>query len=71
MIVQMTKRQKEALRKLKEDGFIECKTSFGNSQANRPLWKLVSLGLADFGFGPKGSFLKTQGFFPINHDKEN
>ena len=31
----------------------------------KPLWALVEMGLIDFGFGPKGSWLQTYGFYPL------
>lgn len=62
MSVKLTKAQREVLSKLNADGFVEHVTDFSRSQANKPLWTLVKLGLADFDWGPKGSFLKTQGF---------
>ena len=60
----LTPRQKELLKDLRRTGFIAHRSAFGRSQQNRPLWKLVELGLADFDWGPPGSFLQVQGFFP-------
>ena len=60
----LTPRQRELLGDLRRTGFIAHRSAFGRSQQNRPLWKLVELGLADFDWGPPGSFLQVQGFFP-------
>ena len=60
----LTIRQKELLRDLRRTGFIAHRSTFGRSQRNRPLWKLVELELAHFGWGPPGSWLQVQGFLP-------
>lgn len=64
----LTRRQSELLAQLHEAGFIPRRSGFGTSQQNRPLWALVEHGLARFGFGPEGSFLKVQGFMPVTPD---
>lgn len=35
---------------------------------NRPKWKLVEMGLAEFDFGPRGSWLMTYCFMPVWSD---
>lgn len=60
----LTEAQRRVLHAIVETGFVEHKSGFGTSQSNRPAWRLVGLGFADFGFGPKHSFLQTQGFMP-------
>ena len=60
----LTPRQRELLHDLRQRGFLEYRAGFGRSQQNRPLWKLVELGLADFDWGPPGSFPQVQGFIP-------
>jgi len=63
-MVQLTKRQSELAAELLQSGFIPHRTGFGTSQRNRPLWTLVDKGIADFAWGPTGSFLQVQGFVP-------
>ena len=60
----LTPRQRELLGDLRRTGFIAHRSAFGRSQQNRPLWKLVELGLADFAWGPPGDWLQVQGFIP-------
>lgn len=62
--MKLTEAQKRTLAAINSTGFVEARAGFGTSQSNRPAWKLVELGLADFDWGPSGSFLKTQGFVP-------
>ncbi|GGE36530.1 hypothetical protein GCM10007276_12530 [Agaricicola taiwanensis] len=62
--VKLTAAQKRYGERLVEHGFVEHQTGFGTSQSNRCGWALVNLGLAEFDWGPKGSFLQTQGFVP-------
>lgn len=62
--MKLTKAQRRELRQMVDTGFIELGVRFGRSQSNRPRWALVEAGLAEFGFGPKDSFLQTQGFSP-------
>lgn len=64
MSAKLTEAQRRALEKLNGGGFVEHVAHFSRSQVNKPLWRLVELGLAAFEFGPKGSFLQTQGFVP-------
>jgi len=52
---------KKWLQRIQETGFVEAGV-WGNGQKNRPLWKLVDLGLVRFGWGPEDHMLKTQGF---------
>lgn len=61
--VKLTKAQWAALARISASGFEEHHR-FGASISNKPLWRLVELEFADFGFGPPGSFLQTQGFMP-------
>lgn len=63
-MARLTAAQQRELQNLVATGFTECKSSFGDSQSNRPLWTLVDLGFAEFDWGPNGSWLKTQGFSP-------
>jgi len=65
----LTKAQERWLREINREGFVEM-GGWGSGQKNRPLFALVDMGLAEFGFGPKGSFLKTQGFMPTKAGKE-
>lgn len=60
----LTPRQRELLHDLRQRGFLEYRAGFGRSQRNRPLWKLVELGLAHFAWGPPGDWLQVQGFLP-------
>lgn len=62
----LTKAQMRELRLLHEQGFVimPSRTPRGLTRY-KPLWKLVELGLADFGTGPSGSWLQTYGFFPL------
>ena len=64
--MKLTKAQKRELIGLVGTGFTEHRTAFGRSQSNGPLWSLCELGLAEFGWGPNGSFLTTQGFLPTD-----
>ena len=57
----MTKGEQKALEQLKRDGFARH-AQFPYGGRNRPYWSLVERGEAVFDFGPKGSWLKTQGF---------
>jgi len=58
----MTRAQKKWLHKLQNDGFVTM-GGWGDGQKNRPLWALVEMGLAKFGWGPLDSCLRMQGFF--------
>lgn len=64
----MTKAQRRELALLHDNGFTIKPTSYRGLPRNRPLWTLVELGLADFGIGPAGSWLKTYGFWPTWSD---
>lgn len=61
----LTPAQRKELLLIHEHGF-----SFFPSRSPRgltrykPLWALVDMGLLTWGFGPKGSFLKTYCFMP-------
>lgn len=57
----MTRAQKRWLKRLRSDGFVAM-GAWGTGQRNRPLRALVEMGYAEFGWGPKDSFLQTQGF---------
>ena len=60
----LTKAQKRLLTEINETGYVEAGYRFGSSQKNRALWKLESLGLCEFGLGPKGEALQAYGFMP-------
>lgn len=49
-------------------GFSLHHTSYRSMPRNRPLWKLVEMGLAEFGKCPRNSWLTTNGFLPIWSD---
>lgn len=57
----LTPAQKDWLLKLKKAGFVS-RGGWGDGQRNRPLDVLCKKGLAVETWGPKGSFLKTQGY---------
>ena len=61
----MTRAQKKWLQRLNEEGFVSW-GSWGDGQRNRPLRKLVNLGLAKPCIGPRGSFLKVEGVEPVD-----
>ena len=65
MTPKLTKAQSRWLEKVEATGFVEVGSRFGGSQKNRPLFALESMGLVQFGFGPKDCLLQTQGFMPI------
>lgn len=60
--MRLTRQQRAFHQELQTKGFVAHRTRFGASQRNRCGWKLVELGAAVFDFGPRGSFLQTQGF---------
>lgn len=60
----LTKAQARWLAELRGSGFVEH-GGWGCAQKNRPLNKLVSLGLAYTDYGPAGGFLKTYGYLPV------
>ena len=62
----MTRAQRKWLKVLHETGFVEH-GGWGRGQRNRPLFALVAAGHAVFDIGPKGSFLKVQGFMPSDN----
>lgn len=57
----MTRAQKKWLEELRREGFVQY-GGWGKGQRNRPLWALVEMGQAEFGWGPRNSFIQTQGF---------
>lgn len=61
----LTAKQREYAEYLFEHGFMIHNVGCGIMNRNRPLWALVELGLAEFRFGPSGSWLQTYGFNPI------
>lgn len=61
-MTKLTKGEKAFLDELYQTGFIEHAVRFGASQRNRCGWSLVEKDLVVFDFGPRGCFLKTQGF---------
>lgn len=65
-MAKLTEAQRAGLERLLHDGFVEHVTILRKCQANKPYWRLVELGLAEFKFGPEASFLKTQGFMPTS-----
>lgn len=60
----LTPAQQRVYDEIYSTGFVECSCTFGRSQQNRPAQKLVDLGLAVVGWGPKSCALRTQGFMP-------
>jgi hypothetical protein len=60
--MKLTKPQQRILDEVKRTGFVERKTGFGRSQSNGPAERLVAMGLLTTGWGPRGSFLMTQGY---------
>lgn len=65
----LTAAQHRAAVLLFEKGYVIHNSSFHNQpQSNRPYWALVEMGLADFDFGPRNSWLKCQGFMPVWSD---
>lgn len=56
----LTRAQSRWYKTLERNGFVEF-GGWGNGQKNRPLQKLVDLGLARPEWGPIGSMFKTQG----------
>jgi len=59
----MTNAQHKWLKKLRETGFVEAGWAWGRSQRNRPLRKLVDLGLAkEVSNHPDGYY--CHGFIP-------
>lgn len=62
----LTKAQMRELRLLHEEGFavMPARTPRGLTRY-KPLWALVAKGYAEFGWVPRGSWLKTYGFYPI------
>jgi len=51
-----------------EQGWIPFRVGPGRMQRNIPMWTLVKLGLAEFDWGPRGSWLKTYSFLPVWSD---
>jgi len=60
----LTPAQRRELLRMHEHGFTAKPTSYRGMPRNRPLWALVEMGLAEFGWGPRGSWLTTYGFSP-------
>jgi hypothetical protein len=69
--MKLTKGEIAFLEELEREGFVMHRVTFGRSQRNRCGWSLVNKGLATFDFGPRGSFLKVQGFMPVTKESEN
>lgn len=61
----LTPTQRKYLNKLHEDEFILHGTSYRTMPRNKSMWALVDHGLATWGFGPSGSWLRTYGFMPV------
>lgn len=51
-----------------ENGWVPYRVGPGRMQRNRPLWKLVEMGLGHMDFGPSGSWLKSYCFMPVWSD---
>lgn len=64
----MTRAQRKWLEIARSQGFVQM-GGWGQGQRNRPLWALVRMGLLEVGHGPKNSFLKAEGFWPVEKDK--
>lgn len=66
--MKLTKGEQKFLDRLtqSEYGFVSRSVHFGRSQSNRCAYSLEDKGLIESGSGPKGSFLKTQGWFLKN-----
>ncbi len=64
----LTKAQIREALLLFEKGYQVHLMNYRQMPRNRPLWRLVELGLAHFDFGPVGSCLKQQGFMPLWSD---
>lgn len=64
----LTSQQMREALLLFERGYLPHMMSYRSMPRNRPLWRLVQLGLAHFDFGPVGSWLKQQGFMPLWSD---
>lgn len=60
--MKLTRAQQRVLDEVERTGFVERASGFGRSQCNRPAERLVELGLLRSGWGPVGSFLRTQGY---------
>lgn len=59
----MTRAQRKWLKELKEKGFVESGYAWGRSQRNRPLRRLVEMGLAkEVSEDPEGFY--CHGFIP-------
>lgn len=63
----LSRKQRRALVKLHVNGFVNYYI-FPYGGRNKPLWTLLDMGLAEFGFGPKDCWLQTQGFIPLWQD---
>lgn len=64
----LTKAQYREALDLFEHEYTRHFMSYRQMPRNRPLWYLVELGLAEFASGPRGSWLKSQGFMPLWSD---
>lgn len=64
----MTPSQRKWANEIFETGFVEFGSWSHRPQSNRAMWTLVVLGIVEMDFGPRGSWLKTQGFMPLWSD---
>lgn len=64
----LSKSQRRNAELMFESGSVPFRVGPGRMQRNRPLWHLVSLGLAEMEFGPRGSWLKSYCFMPVWSD---
>ncbi len=68
IMAMMTKAMKREALLIFERGYTMQPLSYRGLPRNRPLWKLVNMGLAEFDSGPRGSWLKSVGFMPLWSD---
>ena len=61
----LTRQQRNWAMTMFSDGYVFYTSNLRTAQRNKCLWRLVALGLADFRFGPSGSWLKTYCFMPL------
>lgn len=64
----LTKTQRWNAELMLDNGWVPYRVGQGRMQRNRPLWKLVEMGLAHMDFGPSGSWLKSYCFMPVWSD---
>ncbi len=64
MLTMLSPNQRKVAESLFHKGYYFYRT-FPYGGKNKPAWKLCELGLAEWGIGPKGSFLQTYCFMPV------